>query len=139
MLMMDRPFASEIQFGTELGLFLVVGLVVGGVGTMWGAVPGAFVFVFLPVFVRQWTFDQDGLPPVLRQLSWPLFRVLRSAGGAAVGVFFGVALLLLMFTMPRGVVGAWRAVVRRVFVTDPDPAWLRQSHVRSTTESTDEG
>jgi len=128
MLMFDRPFASEIQFGIELGIFLVVGLVVGGVGTIWGAVPGAFVFLFLPVLVRQWTFDQDGLPPGLRELSWPLFRVLRSAGGAAVGVFFGVALLVLTFTMPRGIVGAWRAIVSRLFVTQPNPKWLSQFH-----------
>ncbi len=127
MLMMDRPFASEVQFGTELGIFLVVGLVVGGVGTMWGALSGAFVFLFLPVLVRQWTFDQGGLPPVLRQVSWPLFRVLRSAGGAAVGVFFGIALLVLMFAMPRGIVGAWRAVRRRIVVVDPSPRWMRDT------------
>lgn len=120
MLMMDRPFASDVQFGTQLGLFLVVGLVVGGVGTMWGAIPGALVFVFLPLLVRQWTFDRGGMPPVLRELSWPLFRLLDSAGGAAVGVVFGSALLLLLFVVPDGIVGgARRHIAKLVRVERP--------------------
>ena len=41
MLMMNRPFASDVQFGLTLAIFLVVGLVAGGAGTISGAVPGA--------------------------------------------------------------------------------------------------
>ena len=49
MLMMNRPFASDIQFGLTLAIFLVVGLVAGGAGTISGAIPGAFIYVFVPV------------------------------------------------------------------------------------------
>ena len=40
MLMMNRPFASDVQFGLQLAIFLVVGLVAGGAGTISGAIPG---------------------------------------------------------------------------------------------------
>ena len=33
MLMLNRPFASDAQFGTRVAIFLVVGLVVGGTGS----------------------------------------------------------------------------------------------------------
>ena len=65
MLMMNRPFASDVQFGLQLAIFLVVGLVAGGAGTISGAIPGAFIYVFVPYFVAQWTLDQSGMPPGL--------------------------------------------------------------------------
>ena len=55
MLMMNRPFASDVQFGLNLAIFLVVGLVAGGAGTISGAVPGAFIYLFVPYFVSEWT------------------------------------------------------------------------------------
>src|SRR5919112_677815 len=55
MLIMNRPFATDAMFGTRMALFLVVGLVAGGVGSISGAVPGAFVYLFVPHFVGEWT------------------------------------------------------------------------------------
>ena len=63
MLMINRPFASDVQFGLTLAIFLVVGLVAGGAGTISGAVPGALIYVFVPYFVSEWTTDQSGMPP----------------------------------------------------------------------------
>ena len=40
MLMMNRPFVSDVQFGTKVAIFLVVGLVIGGAGTISGSVAG---------------------------------------------------------------------------------------------------
>ncbi len=51
MLMMNKPFASDTQFTIQLAIFLVVGLVIGGAGTISGAVPGALVYVFIPYFM----------------------------------------------------------------------------------------
>jgi branched-chain amino acid transport system permease protein len=39
MLMINKPFASDTQFTIQLAIFLVVGLVIGGAGTISGAVP----------------------------------------------------------------------------------------------------
>jgi branched-chain amino acid transport system permease protein len=124
MLMLNRPFASDVQFAPKVGIFLVVGLVVGGVGTISGSVVGAFVYFFMPYFVSQWTFDQGGMPPVLRQVTSPLFKWLHPAGAGAVDIFFGLALLLLMFVLPGGFVNGFRRLRARVVTVVPEPQWL---------------
>ncbi len=91
MLMLVRPFASEVQYDYKLAIFLVVGLVIGGTGTISGAAIGAFVYLFVPYYMSDWTFDQSGIPPGLRQLTAPLFDLLRPGGGAADGIVFGLA------------------------------------------------
>ena len=121
MLMMNRPFASDVQFGTNMALFLVVGLVIGGLGTISGAAVGAFVYLFVPHFVRQWTFDQSGMPPGLRELTSPLFAWLDPAGGGAVGIVFGLALLVLMFLMPGGFIAGMRRIKGRLVTIVPKP------------------
>ena len=54
-------------------------------GTISGVpIAGAFVYLFVPYFVTAWTFDQSGMPPVLRQVTAPLFTALapgRIGGG----------------------------------------------------------
>lgn len=125
LLMMDRPFASDVQFGTRMAIFLVVGAVIGGTGTIAGAIPAAFVYVFVPYFVSEWTFDQRGIPPGLRQVSEPLFVLLRPGGGAAVGIFFGLALLILMFTLPGGVITGVRRLRDKLVTVVAHPGWLR--------------
>lgn len=124
MLMMNRPFASDVQFVMKVGIFLVVGLVIGGAGTISGSVVGAWAYLFMPYLVTQWTYDQIGMPPGLRQVTAPLFHWLRPAGGAAIDIFFGLALLVLMFVLPGGFVSAFRKLRARVVTVVPDPPWL---------------
>jgi ABC-type branched-subunit amino acid transport system permease subunit len=122
--MMNRPFASDVQFAPKVGIFLVVGLVIGGVGTISGSVVGAFVYFFMPYFVTQWTYDQHGMPPVLRQVTSPLFHWLHPAGGGAIDIFFGLTLLVLMFLLPGGFVHGMRRLRARVITVVPHPRWL---------------
>ena len=126
MLMMNRPFASDIQFGLTLAIFLVVGLVAGGAGTISGAIPGAFIYVFVPYFVSQWTIDQSGMPPGLKQATRPLFDWLenRPGGDAISGVFFGLGLLLLVFLLPGGFVAGMRRLRARFVQVIANPTWL---------------
>ena len=138
MLMFIRPFASEVQFGWRLAIFLVVGLVVGGTGTITGAVVGAWFYVFVPYYMSQWTFDQSGMPPVLRQVSAPLWDLLRPGGGAADGIVFGLVVIMLMFVLPGGVVGGVRRLRGRVVQVVPDPGWLREHRRRHEGERHDE-
>jgi branched-chain amino acid transport system permease protein len=125
MLMMNRPFASTVLFDMKTSLFLVVGVVIGGTGTISGAVVGAFVYLFVPYFVTAWTFDQRGMPPVLRQITEPLFSALSSGGAASVGVFFGLAVIVLMFVLPGGFVAGVRRLRDRIVRVEPRPRWLR--------------
>ena len=125
MLMMNRPFASGALFGTQVAIFLVVGLVIGGVGTISGAVPGAFTYFFVPYFVAEWTLDQSGMPPGLRQVAAPLFEWLPDSGPIS-SLFFGVALLVLVFVLPGGFVAGARAVRGRIVCVVPNPPWLAE-------------
>jgi branched-chain amino acid transport system permease protein len=124
MLMMNRPFASDQLFGARMALFLVVALVAGGAGTIAGAIPGAFVYLFVPYFVSEWTFDQSGMPPILRQAAGPLFDALSPAGVGAVGAVFGLMLLLLIFLSPGGLVAGVRSLRDRVVRIEPNPRCL---------------
>ena len=126
LLMFIRPFASEVQFGWRLAIFLVVGLVIGGTGTISGAPIGAFVYLFIPFYMSQWTYDQSGMPPVLRQVTAPLFDLLRPGGSAADGIVFGLVVILAMFVLPGGFIDGVRRLRGRVVRVVPDPAWLRE-------------
>jgi branched-chain amino acid transport system permease protein len=126
MLMINRPFASDVQFGLNLAIFLVVGLVAGGAGTISGAVPGALIYVFIPYFVGEWTLDQTGMPPGIKQATNPLFDWLedRQGGDAISGVFFGLGLLILVFLLPGGFVSGMRKLRARLVHVIPNPPWL---------------
>jgi branched-chain amino acid transport system permease protein len=84
---------SRLETFTTSIEFLVV-VVIGGTATLLGPVVGAWVFVYL----QDWTqnvSDKDVLSPAV----------------------FGIALILLMYVLPDGIVGGarrgWRAIKRR--------------------------
>jgi branched-chain amino acid transport system permease protein len=144
MLMINRPFASDVQFGLTLAIFLIVGLVAGGAGTISGAIPGAWIYVFVPWYVSQWTTDPSGMAPGLRQVSKPLFDWLqgRPGAGAVYGVFFGVILLILVFLLPGGFIAGMRKLRARFVQVIPHPSWLADvaadtGHEVEITEATD--
>jgi len=123
MLMINRPFASDVDYGTRMSIFLVAGLVVGGAGAISGAVPSAFVYIFVPYVLTEWTYDQGGIPPGIRQVTRPLFILLKPAGGDASGIFFGVALIVLTSVLPGGFVAGMRALRSRLVTIDANPSW----------------
>jgi len=127
MLMINKPFASDTQFTIQLAIFLVVGLVIGGAGTISGAVPGALVYVFIPYFMSAWTNDQSGMPVGIKQITRPLFDWLstRQGKGAIAGVFFGVLLLITVFILPGGIIDGLRRLRARIIAVTPNPGWLR--------------
>jgi branched-chain amino acid transport system permease protein len=124
MLMINRPFASDVQFGTRQAIFLVVGLVVGGTGAIAGAIPGAFVYFFLPYYVSAWIYDPSGMPPGLRQLATPFMKWLRPGGSVVAALVFGIVLLLLMFLLPGGFIDGMRRLRAHIVRVEPRPRWL---------------
>ena len=80
-------FVAPDSFSMFLSIFLLVGVVVGGTGSIWGAFLGA---IFITV-----------VPSVSADIS-----------KAATGVIFAVAMILLMYRMPNGLWGGvqrlWR-------------------------------
>ena len=65
------------------------------------------------------------MPPGLRQVAAPLFEWLPD-GGPISSLFFGVALLVLVFVLPGGFVAGARAVRGRIVCVVPNPPWLAE-------------
>ncbi|WP_439607653.1 branched-chain amino acid ABC transporter permease [Hydrogenophaga sp.] len=81
-------FVSPDSFTLFLSISLLVGVVVGGLGTLWGAFFGAVFIMFVPSFAE-------------------------SVSKAAPWAVYGVALIAIMFAMPGGVVGLLRSTAAR--------------------------
>jgi branched-chain amino acid transport system permease protein len=91
--------AAPGAFALSLSVALLAGVVLGGLGSLWGAVVGAFAIVMIP----QWSDD--------------LSRSLSLSGNVqanlALGVY-GVLLIGVMLVAPRGVSGGLSWVQRQV-------------------------
>jgi branched-chain amino acid transport system permease protein len=99
-------FVAPDVFGINLAIFLIVGLVVGGVGTLSGAVIGGIVIVFVPV----WAAQIQSVPGVPE-------RFLRGPTGT---FFLGVLLIILTFFLPGGIVYGVRKIRARFVQVVPD-------------------
>ena len=102
---MAIQFVAPDVFGVNLAIFLVVGLVVGGVGTLSGAVIGGIVIIFVPLWASQ-VASVPGVPE----------RFLRGPTGT---FFLGVLLIVLTFFLPGGIVYGMRKLRNRVVRIQP--------------------
>ncbi len=80
LLAINVAFVNPDTFPISLSLTLLVGAVIGGLGALWGAVPGAAFIEFLPVWVQDWS--KQG-PQVI----------------------YGAAIVALMLLLPTGFAG----------------------------------
>ena len=88
-------FVSPDTFSFALSITLLIGAVLGGILTFWGALVGAIVIEFLP-FVAQ------------------------KINAGAPGVVYGITLILMMLFVPDGIVGGVQRLRRRIL---PQPAF----------------
>ncbi|MGI9111595.1 MAG: branched-chain amino acid ABC transporter permease [Gaiellaceae bacterium] len=102
LLAIATTFVNPDTFPITLSIFLLVGVVVGGLGSLWPLVLGAVFIQFLPLWAQQLN---GPLPDSLGPLSVPNFQ----APGAP-AVVYGVILILVMLAFPGGAAG----LVRRV-------------------------
>jgi branched-chain amino acid transport system permease protein len=108
LLMIQLPQATTGRFDVNLSIFLLIGLIAGGRATIWGAIPGAIIFVILRNYLPDWI---DGL----NLLSGP-------NSGQVVGVLSGVLLIGFAFALPGGVIDGLGRIARRVVrVRRPPP------------------
>jgi branched-chain amino acid transport system permease protein len=82
-------FVSPDSFSFFLSISLLVGAVVGGVASIWGAVFGAFFIVYVPNWADQLT-------------------------KAAPWAIYGLVLLGFMYAMPQGLAGLMRLIGKRL-------------------------
>jgi branched-chain amino acid transport system permease protein len=87
-------FVGPDLFPVTLSIFLLVGAVVGGLGSIAGPVFGAFLYVYLPIYAQQVSLpgSPSKVPPAIA---------------------YGVVLILVMFLMPNGISG----LLRRTYAT----------------------
>ncbi|MGH3133072.1 MAG: branched-chain amino acid ABC transporter permease [Gaiellaceae bacterium] len=91
-------FVNPDTFPIALSIFLLVGVVVGGLGGLAGLVFGAIFIQFLPLWAQGegWAANLPG------------FIVDRTKEPGAPAIIYGVVLILLMFFLPNGVGGLFR-------------------------------
>ncbi|MGF1600366.1 MAG: branched-chain amino acid ABC transporter permease [Acidimicrobiales bacterium] len=95
---MNSAFVGEQDFGfAPLAIPLLVGLVIGGVATLEGALVGSLIWVFVGEFTRSLGLD------ILSQ------------------ALFGVILIFVTFFAPGGVVGFLKSLKARIVRVVPQP------------------
>ena len=128
LLMINTPFASDASFGVALSVTLIVGLVLGGVATVSGALPGAFI-VTIVAFLLQRLTDSKKIG------SFHLdFMSNRPGRGGVVDMVFGALLILFVFVLPGGMIDGLRRLRAKFVTVVPRPAWLAQVQKPSTSE-----
>jgi branched-chain amino acid transport system permease protein len=100
LLVISRAFINPDSFPVALSIFLLVGIVIGGLGGLSGLVFGAVFIAFLPL----WAQGQD-LGSLLPDR---IVEETQKPGGPS--IVYGVVLILLMFVLPNGVGGLFRRI-----------------------------
>jgi branched-chain amino acid transport system permease protein len=95
-----NTYVNPDTFPIQLSIFLLVGIVVGGLGGLSGLVFGAIFIEFMPI----WTQGSD----LGSLLPHRVIVETQKAGGPS--IVYGVVLILLMFVLPAGVGGLFRSV-----------------------------
>jgi branched-chain amino acid transport system permease protein len=86
----ETAYVNPDTFPVSLSILLLASAVIGGVGSLAGAVFGALLYEFLPIYSQQ--------PPI----------VSFEFAAQAPSVIFGVFLIVIMLLLPGGVVGGFR-------------------------------
>jgi branched-chain amino acid transport system permease protein len=89
-------FVAPDSFGLFLSLSLVVGIVVGGLGSIWGVIFGGFFIEFVPNYADQ---ISDIFGESAKALPWAIY---------------GVLLIVIMYAAPTGAAGVSRALAHSV-------------------------
>lgn len=113
------PFASQGTFAVDLSITLIIGLVMGGVATITGAIPGAIIVVIVRYALEQLTNQKSILGINMEWLEK------RQGKGGVVGIAFGILLVIFVFVLPGGVIDGLRRLRARFVRVTPHPAWLR--------------
>jgi branched-chain amino acid transport system permease protein len=98
-------FVAPDAFNIFLSITFLVGIVIGGLASVSGAVFGAFFIQFVP----NWAQDISKAAP------WAIW---------------GVSLILFMYVMPRGIVGSLKLGWRRLTRGRPEPALPAEGSTR---------
>jgi branched-chain amino acid transport system permease protein len=103
LLALATTFVNPDAFGITLSIFLLVGVVVGGLGSLWPLVIGA---IFIQFMQTEWAQNaEDAIPDFI-----PVLGDIDTDSAGAPAVAFGVVLILIMVAFPSGAAGLIRSV-----------------------------
>ena len=94
-------YVSPQTFPVKLSIFLVVGAVAAGLGSLWGLYFGALLIFFLPT---------DLTPKIIDWLNAPLPKDLDPKAPGVSDFVFGTVLILVMILLPMGMAGLIKRV-----------------------------
>jgi branched-chain amino acid transport system permease protein len=116
LLTIQTPQVTGQRFDINLAIFLLIGLIAGGSTTIWGAIPGALIFVGLSSYIPDWV----GSAGVLSS---------HPNSGQVVGIVSGALLIAFAFLLPGGVMEGVSRLTRRFVrvVRQPPEGW--QAHL----------
>ncbi|MFK8022986.1 MAG: branched-chain amino acid ABC transporter permease [Ilumatobacter sp.] len=101
----ELGIAAPLDFTQVISIYFIVGLVVGGVGTLSGAIIGGLAITFIP----DWAASTESLPGIPeRWLQGPVGPLLM-----------GILLIVLTFVLPGGVVSGYRRIKAKFMVVIP--------------------
>ena len=103
LLALATTFVNPDTFPITLSIFLLVGVVVGGLGSLWPLVFGAVFIHFMQI---EWAQKVDRIVPDFL----PVIGGLDTDQPGAPAVAFGVILILIMLAFPGGAAGLLRTV-----------------------------
>ena len=103
LLAIATTFVNPDTFPITLSIFLLVGVVVGGLGSLWPLVFGAIFIHFMQI---EWAQRVESVIP-----NWlPLLGDIDTDAPGAPAVAFGVVLILIMLALPSGAAGLLRSL-----------------------------
>jgi branched-chain amino acid transport system permease protein len=103
LLAIATTFVNPDTFPVTLSIFLLVGVVVGGLGSLWPLVFGAIFIHFMQI---EWAQRVEDVIP-----NWlPLLGDIDTDAPGAPAVAFGVVLILIMLAFPGGAAGLLRTL-----------------------------
>ncbi len=103
LLAIATTFVNPDTFPIALSIFLLVGVVVGGLGSLWPLVFGAIFIHFMQI---EWAQRVEGVIPDFV----PILGDIDTDAPGAPAVAFGVVLILIMLAFPGGAAGLVRTL-----------------------------
>jgi branched-chain amino acid transport system permease protein len=98
---------SPGSFPVSLSIQLLIGVVIAGLGSLWGLLAGALFLQYLPVGIQE-LGDLGSLPDRIQS---------EALSPGVPSVIYGVVLLLVLFLLPRG--------AAQLFRSPKAPTWRR--------------
>jgi len=95
-------FVNPDTFLIALSILLLVGVIVGGLGSLVGVIFGALFIEYVPLYA----------PEILDWVQRPLGLNLDPKAAGAPAVVYGSILLLVLYVAPNGVAGLLRSAIR---------------------------